>query len=152
MLEKLVAKLVEMWPTLVKYFVHEKLMGDKELNGVRLEHLARAIKNEEGDMPGIECMLCGVQNVTRTVGENARRIRGCHCHASIMTQNVSPDKRKKLMIEAGCPDGFCCLAGRNLNYLIHGGLDECTSNVEVADSVRFQQVLTAASPTVPGAI
>ena len=148
LLERILEQLVKLWPILTKYTNIEKMSKSGELSGVRMDHLARSIANKDDDLPGMEAMINASHVVTESVGINARWLKGCDCHAHILEGSHSPQKQKELMVAAGCDEGFCCLQGRRIVALIHGGFDTCKQRVRDANSPRLQEVLTASSHTV----
>ena len=96
-----------MWPVLTKYFDFKKLSKDGELSGIRMEHLARSVANAADDLPGMEAMINASHVVAKAVGTNGRWLRGCDCHAHILEMSISPQKKKELVIAAGCENGVC---------------------------------------------
>ena len=93
-LETLLGKLVEVWPTLQKYVDLEVLSRDGDLKHVGIGHLASALKDQEGDIPGCELMQHSTFVLARAIGHNGRWLRGCDCHQDILVQHVCASKKK----------------------------------------------------------
>ena len=73
---------------------------------------------------------------------------GCECHDHILLSTSDPQKRHKLMVEAGCPSGSCMWQGRRAVELALGGVESMRSKMRTYQSSILKVGLSKCSPAV----
>ena len=111
------------------------------MKDLAVDHLRRALLNENGDLPGVDAMTNCTYSISHSIGTNARWIKGCSCHADILQSAFSQQKKEKLMEDAGELGGYCVWMGRRLVELIHGGRERMIRRVRDAGTERYNTCL-----------
>ena len=77
--------------------------------------------------------------VSAAIGREASKMGGCVCHEDILTADMPPPKRLRLMKElTGHPEGKCPWKGKCATRLAMGAMTDIVRNVKQASSARYQ--------------